>query len=350
MDVGVYCDGATAPPPACDETLTGASGTITSPNYPNNYNDGFVKTWCIDAPKGSEATLTFTDFETEAGYDFVYSSSLEIQSGGNPFLTEETSDSYTAGIVLQPRFIPGLSLSADYYDITVNQVISAVSAQQIANLCYDSPDLNNPFCPLFTRNTAGAGPAGEVPFQILEGSLLQSSANFAKLKVRGIDSQIDYRYTEGDWTVNLNALWTHVLQNDSFTNPQNPAFRNRIREELGDPKDQVNFNASVKYDKLTVGYQIRWISAQYLNTFEDFNPLNGLPPQNADFAGVQRYPDTAYLDLRVAYDVTEDFNMYFGVDNVANRFPPFGLTGVGGGSGIFDNRGRYFYTGVVAKF
>jgi len=38
------------------------------------------------------------------------------------------------------------------------------------------------------------------------------------------------------------------------------------------------------------------------------------------------------------------------VDNIANKMPPFGLTGVGGGSGIYDNRGRYFYTGLVAKF
>ena len=57
-----------------------------------------------------------------------------------------------------------------------------------------------------------------------------------------------------------------------------------------------------------------------------------------------------YHDARVAYDVNDDFNIYLGVDNFTNKNPPFGLTGVGGGSGIYDNRGRYFYTGVVAKF
>ena len=53
-----------------------------------------------------------------AGYDFLYIASLEIVSGGNPDLTRGKVGSYTAGILLQPRFIPGLSLSADYYDIT----------------------------------------------------------------------------------------------------------------------------------------------------------------------------------------------------------------------------------------
>ncbi len=70
-DVGVYCDGATAPPPPCDVTLTTATGTLTSPNHPKNYSDSFTKTWCIEAPKGQQATVTFDAFDTESGYDFV---------------------------------------------------------------------------------------------------------------------------------------------------------------------------------------------------------------------------------------------------------------------------------------
>lgn len=70
-DVGVFCDGDAAPPPPCDETLTDASGTITSPNYPNVYPNSYKKTTCIDAPAGQKVTLTFTDFQTEAGYDYV---------------------------------------------------------------------------------------------------------------------------------------------------------------------------------------------------------------------------------------------------------------------------------------
>lgn len=32
---------------------------------------------------------------------------------GNPGLQEETSDSWTTGVVLQPRFLPGLTATVD---------------------------------------------------------------------------------------------------------------------------------------------------------------------------------------------------------------------------------------------
>ena len=286
-----------------------------------------------------------------AAYDYVYSSSLEILSGGNPNLRPEVSDSITAGIILQPRFLPGLSVSADYYDITVNKVIASIgSAQTIANQCYDSPNLTNPFCPLFTRAGASGGPRGEEPFRILEGSLLQASANFAQLKARGVDTQINYRRNTGFGKLSLHALWTHVLKNESYTDPLRPTFVDVTKGELGDPDDQVNFDASITHGRFTLGYGLRWIDKMYLNTYEDYNSVNGLPPQNNDYAPIRRYPAIFYHNVRIDYDLNKHANVYFGVDNLTNRYPPYGLTGVGGGSGIYDNRGRYFYAGFIGKF
>ena len=285
-----------------------------------------------------------------ANYDFVYTSSLEIVSGGNPDLQEETSDSYTAGFVFTPSFIPGLSISADYFDITVNDVITSVSAQNILNLCYDSPTLDNAFCGLFTRAGAGGGPRGEQAFRVLESSLLQSTLNFAKLEATGVDTNIGYRRTVGPAQVSLNGIWTRTIKRNNFTNPANPQFKNIILQELGDPKNQVNINASAKVGAFTVGYQMRWIDKMFINTAEDYIGVNGQPPQNADYASVKYYPDVFYHDARVEFGATERFNIYLGVDNIADRKPPFGLTGIGAGSAIYDNRGRYIYTGVRATF
>ncbi|HEX8064578.1 MAG TPA: TonB-dependent receptor [Allosphingosinicella sp.] len=285
-----------------------------------------------------------------AGYDFVYSQSLEIVSGGNPNLKEETSDSWTFGGVLQPRMIPGLSVSIDYYNITVNDVITSVAAQTIVNQCYDQATLQNPFCDLFQRAGAGGGPRGEVPFQILEGSLLQSSLNFAKLKARGVDAEVSYRRKFDFGSIGTRFTYTHVIQRDNFLNPADPTFVNVIRKELGDPKDAFNWNVDLKAGKYTLGYQMRFIGKQYLNTYEDYNATNGQPPQNADYADIKFYPTVFYHDLRLGIDATDRFNFYLGVDNVLNKQPPFGLTGIGAGSAIYDIRGRFFYGGVVAKF
>jgi len=284
-------------------------------------------------------------------YDFVYVSSIEILSGGNTDLKEEKSTSWSVGGIFTPTFLPGFSLSVDYYNIKVDNVITAPSAQQIMNACYDAPTLANQFCGLFTRNGAGEGPNGEAPYQILQGTLLQTTLNYAKLTARGIDTELSYRKTFSWGSAGLRGIWTRVLERDEFLDPANPNFRNRILGELGDPKNQVNVNADVKFGgRFTVGYQLRWIDKMYLNTYEDYNGLNGQSPQNADYASLTRYPDVFYHDARVSVDVNDDFNFYAGVDNIGNRKPPFGLTGVAAGSGIYDVRGRYGYVGLIAKF
>jgi outer membrane receptor protein involved in Fe transport len=141
-----------------------------------------------------------------------------------------------------------------------------------------------------------------------------------------------------------------VLKNESYTNPSDPNFKNVFLNELGDPQDQVNVNLNLKTGQWLFGYQNRWIGKQYLNTYEDYNSVNGLPPQNTDYAPIVKYPSVMYHNVRVGYDLTKRFNLYVGADNITNKMPPYGLTGIGGGSAIYDNRGRYYYGGLVAKF
>ena len=287
-----------------------------------------------------------------AAYDFVYSSSLEILSGGNPELQVENSDSWTFGAVVQPSFIPGLSISADYYNIEVNDVITAPTAQQIVNACYDAADLNNQFCSLFRRAGAGGAPTGEETFRILEGSLQQTLLNYAKNKVRGIDVEASYKSDlDGIVTLSTRAVYTHLFQNDDFLNPADPGRADQILLELGDPQDAFNWDTEFKRGDLTLGFSLRYIGKQVLNTYEDFFSKQGRAPENADYAPVKFYPAVFYQDIRIGLDIADQrFNIYTGVDNVFNRQPPFGLTGTGGGSGIYDIRGRFLYAGVKAKF
>ena len=286
-----------------------------------------------------------------AGYDYVYQSSLEILSGGNPVLKEETSDSWTYGFVFEPSFARGFALTVDYYNIRVNDVITAPSAQQIANACYDLADLNNQFCDLFERAGAGGGPNGEEPFRILEGNLQQTLLNYAGLKVRGIDVDLSYRTNFAqDSSVGVRLVYTHQFQNDSFLDPTDPGRADRRLDELGFPKDAFNFDVDLKLGQFFVNYQARYLSSMLISAYEDQFSVQGRPPQNADYADILEYGDVVYMDARVGVQVTPESNFYLGVDNFTNRTPPLFSTGIGGGSGIYEPRGRYFYAGVVARF
>lgn len=278
--------------------------------------------------------------------------SLEILSGSNTELLEETSDSYTVGVVVQPRFIPGLSVTVDYFDITVDDVINSPTAQTIVNTCYDLPTLDNQFCALFERNRGpGAGPNDEVPGQILDTSLEVIPLNFAALVRRGLDVEIAYRRSFGaNNRFDTRLIYTHQFQNSNFTNPSIPDFENRILTELGDPQDEFQWNVDLKLSAVTFGYQMRYIGKQVLNLYEDFFGLQNRPPQDADYADTRYYPDVFYHDARVNFEAGKNFNFYVGVDNLTNRKPPLGLTGVGGGSGIYNIRGRNYFAGVRARF
>jgi len=285
--------------------------------------------------------------------------SLEFLSGSNPNLNEETSDSYTIGAILQPRFIPGFSLSVDYYDITVNDVIAAVGAAAIVSSCYDQPTLNNPFCSQFERyRGTGVGPNGEIPGQILQGNLIAAPLNYARLVRRGLDFEAAYRRNIAeDMLLNLRLIYSHQLQNSNYTSSTDPNFENRIMSELGDPQDEFRFDASLTFGQFTLGYQLSYIGPQVTSTYEAFFPLQDRLPQNSDAFDTIEYPSVYYHDLRFEWrvngdddDLVNDFSFYVGVDNLTDVKPPLDLTGIGAGSGIYNIRGRNYYAGFRARF
>ncbi|RZL67519.1 MAG: TonB-dependent receptor, partial [Rhodococcus sp. (in: high G+C Gram-positive bacteria)] len=109
----------------------------------------------------------------------TYTSGVAGVSGGNPFLQPEESDSFTFSTVLAPRFIPGFSLVLDYYEIQIDNVIAAVSAQTVANNCVSGASLNAAACSTIFRNNPDIAFGIGAPVGDPVGGFIEGSVNYA---------------------------------------------------------------------------------------------------------------------------------------------------------------------------
>ena len=303
--------------------------------------------------------------------------SLPFSQGGNPTLVEERGKSLTLGAIIEPRFLPGFSFTVDYYNIKVKNLIAALAAQTIINLCYDSSTgLSNPACATVARDPATslfANPA-----------VVSGGVNFAAQRTKGIDFDVAYNRTfDNGHRLRVRGIATRVLSLNNFINPQQPLEPNRQLSELGDPKWAANFNISYDFGDFDLLYNARYIGKQTIGAFETQNSYQGIcpasgvtpntggpvanptfngpaipctagalvriAPNNADAFPQIFYPAVLYHDVRIGFDVGTDFRFYAGVNNLLDRQPPLGLLGTAGGD-PFDSFGRNFFFGINADF
>lgn len=308
-------------------------------------------------------------------------------SGGNPNLTAERGKSLTIGAVIQPRFIPGLNLTIDWYRIRVRNLVATLTAQTIVNLCYDSDiGLASPYCSTISR--------GATTGLFNTPALTQSGFNFAAQKTEGIDIDLSYRRTfdNGD-RLDIRAIATRVERLDNYFDVLNPRAPDRQLSELGDPQWSASFSLAYDFGDFDIRYAARYIGKQVNNSlaYETLFPHNRLcpasgitpntgdvivgtgvnavrlpnyngpaiactpgaitraPANNADSVGRKWLPDVLYHDIRIGFDVGNDFRFYAGVNNLLDRQPPLGLLGTAGGD-PYDSFGRNFFVGFNADF
>ena len=132
------------------------------------------------------------------------SATLLTLSSGNPNLTVEKADTWTAGIVWQPRFLPGLSMSIDYYDIEIQDAITQYGQGTILDLCYQSGG-TSAVCSLIDRPTPTSFPS----------SVRSAPINATRLTTSGIDAEMSYNTTAlgGQWS--MRAFATYVDEYES---------------------------------------------------------------------------------------------------------------------------------------
>lgn len=268
------------------------------------------------------------------GYEDPLTARFAGVAGGNPNLQEETATTFTVGAVVQPRFVPGLSMSADYYSIKIDNAIAAVSAQDIVNNCYDLPTFPNNFCGLFTRNRNRAS-AQFLGFNFLR----QSQINFAALDTRGIDAQINYAFSLGKNNFNLtvNGNWTERL--DRFFDPRRPDFPNPGLRELGAPEFSGFGGVTWNRGDFTLNYGLQYIESTAAASVVQIERID------FEFGPAGFAPDYWIHNIAFSLDATDEITFYGGINNLTDEIPYISSSAY-----PVSGMGRSFFLGVTARF
>ncbi len=251
-------------------------------------------------------------------------------SGGNPDLQEETAKTWTFGALIQPRFIPGLTLSADYYSINIEDAIAAVDEQDIVNNCYDLTTFPNQFCSLFTRRRPDGG----------FSSLQQTQINFGRIETAGVDMTAAYGFDIGAHAFNMRVTANWIEKLNRFFNPAdssqvNPGLREQSVPEwsgVGSINWQSPGGFGLTWRTQYIGNQAIAGIIQIESIDSEFGP--------AGFAG-----ETWVHDLSASFTWNEGFEIYGGINNLTDT-APFIASRAYPVSGI----GRFYFLGMRAKF
>ena len=239
--------------------------------------------------------------------------------GGNPNLQQEVSDSYTAGAVFRPSFLPGFAATIDYYNIKVRGAISTLGGglNNSLNLCYNViKDANSIYCQVFAqaRNRAAGGVLDDTnPPQIL-------NANTAKLAVEGVDLQLDYGtrvpfslFTDTrEARLNLFFLGTYTKKSAFTAVEQLPdevvECAGKFGLTCGQPTPKYKWTSRMSLIDGPVTTSLRW---RHLSSVVD------------DTGGFTVNKLKAYnlYDLSFAFDISDNFSMAAGVNNLLNKKP-----------------------------
>lgn len=238
-------------------------------------------------------------------------------------------------MVFTPDFLVGFNLSADYFDIRVNQAIGATSAATSLTNCIGSGtvDLTSPYCGLITF-------ANNNPLTGAVLSVLSQNANFAQFQTRGLDFALNYTLPVNDLfsgeqaRITLTSQATHVLEYRS-TFDVSRTFPNGINRAgqtgaifggtAGVPDWVANTTLAYRGSRLQANVQYRWISkSQFNNQFVGPNDPT-YSPTLFNSINDNTIPARGYVNVGASYNLGSDerkIELYGTINNLLNQAPP----------------------------
>jgi len=243
----------------------------------------------------------------------------QLVSGGNPNLSPEKSESWNYGILLQPKFLSGLSLSLDYYKIQERDRIGQPAAPAIV--------LANPT--LFPGFVDRAAPTASDTANNLPGELIRTrtvTGNYGTAETSGLDLSAEYRFTtQRPGRFAARAAGSTIYHAIVRTRPDLASFETVATYEV--TRTRGNASLAWNYQKAGVVF-----TADYLRGFADLAP------------SVARVKQQTIAGLQPSYDLLLVSKVTLGANNLFDRAP----LRTASSTGYFLP--RFLYVEVTKKF
>lgn len=229
----------------------------------------------------------------------------------------EESESFTAGFVLSPAQIEGLSMTVDYWRFKVTNAITRLDAQAGLNNCF-AGDVTA--CETFSITLAGD-----------LSNFTNPLTNVGSQDTSGVDVNFSYRF-DGlglTWNINNDMTWLLEFKQDGID------YTNTIDGNYGG------------YAELRNNFSIQAGQGDWSVTY--FNRYIGKTDYLADGS---RIDAKLYHNVSANYFISDGFSVSAGVKNLTDETPSYVANGSDGGTvpEVFDTIGRQIFAGVSYKF
>ena len=273
---------------------------------------------------GLPANLYGTDLKSPADQ-------YNIQTGGNPNVNPEESESITIGVVLNP--MDGLTLTVDYFDITVEDGIGTVSPKTALDKCIETGAAA--FCNLINRNPVNGS------LWLTGGYISAQITNISEEQTSGIDVIFDYSVDTNWGPLVVSGVTTLLDSYDIIELPGEAAIgcsgnwggscgKNPMPEVMG----SYTVGLTTEFDTDVI------LVVRYLGETDDLNA------NDIDFDAY------TYLDATAIYSVNDNMSVTLGVSNLLDKEPGYTSdagTAPGNGNtfpGYFDAFGRHIHLSI----
>jgi iron complex outermembrane receptor protein len=274
---------------------------------------------------------------------------------GNSGLQPEKADTTGLGLVYQPGWFHGFSVSVDYYTISAKGAIATPSFAYVLAQCFAGVTY---YCTNVTRLSNGN----------LDGITTQAQ-NQAVQSAEGVDYEISYQTPLSD----INSAWdgtfatrivaTNVLgrvTDSGIAGPTQILNSAGFNGGASTPRWGINASATLAIDPIRFTWTTRFVSrGRQLNT--SIQCTSGCTTASGFNTVDNNYVSPYYLsNFTISYRFHQDgqsnAEFYLNVDNVFDKDPPVvpnqfaGATyGLGTNAALYDVMGRRFRAGVRFK-